>query len=81
MVKRGDFLSNILSFLEMIGNFILLPFTLLHHFLQDLIFAVKAIGLFIVNIPAYLNWIPPELYSYVAILVSVAVIYKILGRD
>lgn len=46
----------------------------------DLVYVVQLIGRFIRLIPVYFSWLPPQLLAIIVVAISVAVIFKIIGR-
>lgn len=48
---------------------------------QDLIFIVEMMAELAPQIPAWYTWFPPVLLYTFGLCISVAIIYKIIGRD
>ena len=46
----------------------------------DLVFVIATLGQFVLEIPGYFMWLPPEIIALVAVVFSVVVIYMIIGR-
>lgn len=49
--------------------------------IQDLVYMVKLLGQFILDIPAYLSWLPTGVVAIFITIFSIVVIYKVLGRE
>ena len=49
--------------------------------IQDLVYMVKLLGQFILDIPSYLSWLPAGIVSIFLTIFSIVVIYKLLGRE
>ncbi len=49
--------------------------------IQDLVYMVKLLGQFILDVPAYLSWLPAGVVAIFITIFSIVVIYKILGRE
>lgn len=51
-------------------------------FIMDLVYIVQLIGLILVQIPSFFAaWLPAELAALLVLILTVAAIYKIAGRD
>ena len=49
--------------------------------IEDLVYMVKLLGQFILDIPNYLSWLPPAITAIFLAIFSIVVIYKIIGRE
>lgn len=67
-------LKSITSFLGSIVDFVV-------DFFQDLVYVINLLGETIKSIPQYLGFFPTILVTAVISLVSLAVVFKILGRE
>lgn len=67
-------IKSIIKFFESIVDFII-------DFFADLVYVIQLVGETIVQIPDYLGAFPTVLVTSVLVLVGVAVIFKILGRE
>lgn len=74
-------MSAIIDFFSSIANGISAAFDFLIGIIQDLVYIVKLTAKFLVSIPSYFSWLPGEVFSILAVILSVVVIYKILGRE
>lgn len=71
----------IASFFEGVANVIVTVIDFVISFFQDLIYMISLLGQVVLNIPAYFSWLPAEVIALIITLISVVVIYKILGRE
>lgn len=69
-----NFLKGIGSIITSIANFVL-------GLIEDLLYIVELIGQVVANLPSYFSWVPDEVYTALALIFVVVVIYKILGRE
>ena len=74
-------MQGIINFLSGIGDSIVTLFELLFSFLSDFVTFLKIIS----KLPDYLLpffvWMPEELFFMIFMLIFIAILYKILGRD
>lgn len=49
--------------------------------IQDLVYMVQLLGQFILDIPAYLSWLPSAVVAIFITIFSIVVIYKVIGRE
>lgn len=73
-------MNAIISFLGGLGTAISGIFDFLLDIVFDLVYVVQLLGRFLGMIPTFFGWLPPELLAIVAAALSIAVIFKILGR-
>lgn len=71
----------ILDFLSLIGEAITGVIDFVVSFVMDLVYIIQVIGSVLAQIPAFFNWLPPELSAIIVVGISVAAIYKIAGRS
>lgn len=69
-----DALGNIVSFITGIVDFVL-------DFIRDLGYIISTISLVAGNFATYISWLPSGMVIMIGILISIAVIYKVAGRD
>ncbi len=50
-------------------------------FFQDLVYMIKLLGKFILELPMYFSWLPDQLVATLLLIFGIVVIYKILGRE
>lgn len=73
-------MNALLSWLGGIGSAISGAFEFLLGIVLDLVYVVQLIGRFLRLIPIYFSWLPPQLLAIISIALSIAIIFKILGR-
>lgn len=71
----------IIDFLQGIAEGIKAGVEFLLSMIQDVAYVVELTAKFVVDIPTYLSWLPPEIVVLVVSIFAVVVIYKILGRE
>lgn len=71
----------LLEFFNGIGSAITSVIDFVIGLFQDLIYMIQLLGQVVLNIPNYFSWLPSELLSIFLLIVSIVVIYKILGRE
>lgn len=69
-----DFFANIGSVITTVIDFVVQLF-------RDLITMLELLAKFLVSIPSYFGWLPSSVVAIVALIFSIVVIYKILGRE
>lgn len=74
-------MNAILQFFESIGNAITSVIDFVIGLFQDLVYMVSLLVKVVGNIPSYFNWLPAEIVALFVALISIVVIYKILGRE
>ena len=71
----------ILKFFQGIGNAIISVIDFVIGLFKDLIYMIQLLGQVVLNLPSYFSWLPTQLLSIFLVIISVVVIYKILGRE
>lgn len=74
-------LETIKDFIMTLFQPILSLFDLIISFVQDIVYVVKLVGAFVVNIPSYFDWLPAGVVALIVSIFAVVVIYKIMGRE
>lgn len=75
-------MSAVFDVLSAIADAIVGVFDFIVSFLMDLVYIVQLIGSILLQIPTFFSaWLPPELAGLLVLIVTVAAIYKIAGRD
>lgn len=49
--------------------------------IQDLVYIVKMLTGVISDMPAYFGWLPSAIVTLLLSIISIAIIYKVIGRD
>lgn len=71
----------IVSFFEGIGNAIVTLVDFLVSIISDTVWMIKTLGTASYQALNMLNWLPEEFLGIIGIVLSVVLIYKILGRE
>lgn len=71
----------VLQFFQGIGNAITSFFDFVFSLVGDLVYLIQLTGKFLVAIPGYFSWLPPELLALIGTIFTIVVLYKILGRE
>lgn len=74
-------MSSIIEFFKGIAVAIVAAFDFLISFFNDLVYVIKLLGKFILQIPSYFSWLPAELLLILSSIIAIVVIYKIMGRE
>lgn len=74
-------MQTIVDFLSSIGNVIVTAYEFLVDTINGIVYVVRILAYFVSNIPVYFAWLPGEFVTIVVMIFSIAVIYKILGRE
>lgn len=74
-------LKDIFNIVKNIGNFFTAIVDFVIDFFGDLVYVIDLLADTIVSIPDYLGFFPSILIAAVVSLVSIAVVFKILGRE
>lgn len=62
--------------IEMVGTI----FDFIIGFIQDLVYIVKLLGQFVLNIPQYFGWLPTAALSLISVAFTIVVIYMVSNR-
>lgn len=71
----------VIDFLTGIGDGVLAIVDFMGSLIEDILYVVQLTGSFVLKIPEFFDWLPPELLAIVVSLFAVVVVYKILGRE
>lgn len=75
-------MTAVFDVLAAIADAIVGVFDFVVSFLTDLVYIVQLIGSILLQIPGFFtSWLPPGLATLLVLIISVAAIYKIAGRD
>lgn len=72
---------SVFEILHAITDFMNLMMIYLGQVVRDTIFVLELLGSFFVHIPAYFSWLPEALVSVLITLISIVIVYKVLGRE
>lgn len=71
----------ITDFFNMVGSIISTAIKFVISLFQDLLFLIQLLGNFLANLPTYFSFLPSTVTASVLLIFSIAVIFKILGRE
>lgn len=74
-------MNALLDFFKGIGDAIVAVFDFVISLFEDLIYMIKLLGQVVLNIPVYFSWLPAPVLALIVVIISIVVIYKILGRE
>lgn len=69
------------DFLNSIGSAIGTAFQFLVDTVEGIAFVVQLTAKFLVSLPTYFGWMPVQIKTLVIMIFSIAVTYKIIGRE
>lgn len=69
-----DFLKSVVDTVTFLIDFVIGT-------IKDIVYLIQLTAKFAANIPAYFSWLPSELMTFVALIFTVVVLYKVLGRE
>lgn len=67
--------------LSSIGDAIVGVIDFVVSFFMDLVYIVQLIGSILLQIPSFFSWLPAGLSTLIILIITVASVYKIAGRD
>lgn len=74
-------MQGILNFFQGIGDAIVAVIDFVISFFGDIVYLIQLLGKAVVSLPSFIDWLPAEMVTLLIVLISVVVIYKILGRE
>ena len=75
-------MNALFDILASIAEAIVAVFDFVVSFFMDLVYIVQLLGSILLQIPSFFSaWLPPELAGLLVLIITVASIYKIAGRD
>lgn len=81
MVKRGDCVTAILDWLVTLGQSIIDLFGFLVKLVLDLVYMVQLMVQLVPAIPSFFTWMPGPVVATVGVIISVVVVFRIMGRS
>lgn len=70
-----------LEYIKGIADAVISVVNFIVNLFKDLVYMIELLVNVVGNIPSYFSWLPAELLLIIVSLISVVVIYKILGRE
>lgn len=74
-------MKTLISFIEGIGSAITGFFSFVFSLIEDIVYLVKLTGRMLAQIPVFFSWLPGPVLAVIVTAVTVAVLYKVLGRE
>lgn len=74
-------MSALIEFFRGIGSAIVTVIQFVINLFKDLVYMIELLVTVVLNIPNYFSWLPSELITLFIVIISVVVMYKILGRE
>lgn len=71
----------LVEFIKGIAEGVTAAIDFLFGIIEDLVYMVKLLGQFILDIPAYLSWLPAGVVAIFITIFGIVVIYKVIGRE
>lgn len=71
----------IIRFFEGIGTALKSVLDFVISLFKDMAFMVQLLSKFLSSIPDYFGWLPAGVISTLVLIITIAVLYKILGRE
>lgn len=71
----------LVSFVEGIGSAIGAFFGFVASLISDIVYLVQLTGRMLAQIPGYFSWLPAPVLAVLVTAVTIAVLYKVLGRE
>lgn len=71
----------LISFFEGIANAVSAAFEFLISIVQDIVYLVQLTGRMLVQIPMMMSWIPSPVLAILTTGITIAVLFKVLGRE
>lgn len=74
-------MNALLEFFKGIGTAITSVIDFVMGLFEDLVYMIKLLGQVVLNIPSYFSWLPSQVIALIILIISIVVIYKVLGRE
>lgn len=74
-------MDGIIEFLRGIGDAIVALIDFLVSLFMDIVYMIQLTAKVLAQIPSYFSWMPGEIVTMIVLLITVVVVYKILGRE
>lgn len=71
----------ILDFFAQLGQYVIFLVDFVISTISDLVYMTKLLGEVIVFLPEYFGWLPSVVVTFIMLIISIVVIYKIIGRE
>lgn len=74
-------MSELIAFIKGIGAAIRGFFAFVFSLIEDIIYLVQLTGRMLAQIPSFFSWLPPPILALIITAITIAVLYKVLGRE
>lgn len=74
-------MDTIISFFSGIADAVTGFFSFLFSIVSDIVYLVQLTGKILLQIPAFFFWLPDQVLGLLVTILTIAVLYKVLGRD
>lgn len=71
----------LLNFIGSIADLIVGLVGYLIHVISDVIYMIGLLASIVLYFPSYITWVPPTIAGSITVIISLAVVYKIIGRE
>ena len=71
----------IVQFFSAIGDALISVFDFIVSFFSDLVYMIRLLGIFILQIPNYFAFLPDGMLALLIMIFGIVVLYKIFGRE
>lgn len=71
----------ILDFLTQLGQMVVFLVDFVISTIADLVYMTRLLGEVMVFLPDYFGWLPSAVVTFIMLIISIVVIYKIIGRE
>lgn len=77
----ADMIGTLVNGIESIVEGLLSLFDFLFSMIEDLVYVAALLGDIGGGIAAWLSWLPPLVVSTVVVLIALAIVFRVLGRE
>lgn len=74
-------MNALISFIEGIGSAIHGFFSFIYSLIMDIVYLIQLTGKMLAAVPSFFSWLPAPVLALLLTTITVAVLYKVLGRD
>lgn len=74
-------MNELIAFLKGIGAAIKGFFAFVFSLIEDVIYLVQLTGRMLAQIPSFFSWLPGPVLALIVTAITIAVLYKVLGRE
>lgn len=74
-------MKELIAFIKGIGAAISGFFSFVFSLIEDIIYLVQLTGRMLAQIPSFFSWLPAPVLGLIISAITIAVLYKVLGRE